>query len=374
MMDFRGWTFPTPDSMYLQSDSQSPFASNISSYFRRPTKVVKPNSRTVSPKHAGRRRTTSNLSVTRTRSLLDKQRSSTHQPQVISQQSRPLSWHPNSVPDFMFPQQSTLSDLSYLSYPQFMHGTTAVNGLVTPVSYPLPDEPQIQELITPLEELSAQEAGPHYPSTNYTYPQWVAQDYSKNQGYAMDNMFPQQMMPQTWQYLPMQNNMKVPTAPSSPVFLPIQGGVEASPLSLDIEHIIPPANEGEELVGMGLYDSPADVRSSSLLFGGGLTGNGPKRSLKLEESFEPAPESSDAEDENGEEDGEEPEEEEDQEEDFEDPTARDLPASQQQLMDPIPSMSGQSFFFESEADVNNHLYLQAQYPAYPAVYAGGSWL
>jgi hypothetical protein len=282
------------------------------------------------------------------------------------------------MPDFIFPQQNSFSDLSYLSYPQFMHGTTAVNGLITPMSYPLPDEPQIQELITPLEELSAQEAGPHHPSTNYNYTNWVAQDYSKNQGYAMDNMFPQQMMPQTWEYLPMQNNIEVTTAPSSPVFLPIQGGVEASPLRLDLAQVVPAANDGEELVGMGLYDSPADVRSSSLLFGGGLSGSGPKRSLKLEESFEPAPETSDAEDEdgeeNGEEDGEEADEEEDQDEDLEVSPATNLPISQHQFTAPVPSLSGQSFFFETEADVSNQIYMQPQYPAYPVVYAGGSWL
>jgi len=44
-------------------------------------------------------------------------------------------------------------------------------------------------------------------------------------------------------------------------------------------------DDAEELVGMGLYDSPAEVQSSSLLFNG-FSRSG-RKVLKLEESFEP---------------------------------------------------------------------------------------
>lgn len=51
------------------------------------------------------------------------------------------------------------------------------------------------------------------------------------------------------------------------------------------------AVEKDELVGMGLYDSPAQVQSASLLFSGPLPVR--RKSLKLEESFEPVPQSDD---------------------------------------------------------------------------------
>lgn len=263
------------------------------------------------------------------------------------------------------------ADVLHSTYPPFMYGTTAANGLVTPMSYPLADEPQIQELITPLEELSAQEIGPHYPSTAYEYPYWMVPDMGKQQIYAMDHMFPQQqqILPSTWQFNPHLNTSDIPTAPTSPTFLPIQGGVDASPLSLDTHH--PPGKpEGEELVGMGLYDSPADVQSSSLLFGGGLYGMGRKKSLKLEESFEPGPETSDAD--------EEAEEDEDDDNDDEEPGPPELPVYQEQPTNPASSMAGQSFFFDSEADLS-----AASYPAtmgylpnggYQMQYQGYGWV
>jgi len=51
------------------------------------------------------------------------------------------------------------------------------------------------------------------------------------------------------------------------------------------------AVEKDELVGMGLYDSPAQVQSANLLFSGPLPVR--RKSLKLEESFEPVPQSDD---------------------------------------------------------------------------------
>jgi hypothetical protein len=341
-MDFQGWTFPTPDSMYAQSNNSSPFASNVSSYFHRPTKIVKPNSRNVSPRHSARRGTTSSV-PSRTRSLLDRQRASLQRQFAAQQASRPLSWHPNTYPDPSYGNQFTVPDNSAVFYPHLMASTTAVNGLVTPMTYPMADEPQIQELITPLEELSA---GTQYDTGNQLYPYqfWTGPDFSKQQLYGMDNMFPQQqMIPPAWMANP-QFNAEVPTAPASPLFLPIQGGVETSPLNLDTQYIPAQREEGEELVGMGLYDSPADVQSS-LLFGGGLSGNDRKRSLKLEESFEPAPETSDAEEGS---DSEESEQDEEEEEDAE-PT-QTLP--QEPTTQPTNSMAGQSFFFDQEAETN----------------------
>ena len=292
---------------------------------------------------------------------------------ALQQQSRPLSWHPKSYPDFNYATQGPPADVLYNTYPQFMYGTTTANGLATPMSYAMPDEPQIQELISPLEDLSAQETGTYYGSVPYDYQYWTASGMGKEQVYAMDNMFPQQqqVIPQTWQFNPHYMTQDVPTAPSSPTFLPIQGTVDASPLSLDTQKL--PSNvEGEELVGMGLYDSPADVQASNLLFGEG-TGMGRKRSLKLEDSFEPPPESSDA----GEDDEADAEEEDYQaDEDADD--ERSLPIHQHQPSQPVASMAGQSFFFDSEADANAAAYASSmafvQNQGYQMPYPGYGWV
>ena len=252
-----------------------------------------------------------------------------------------------------------------------MYGTTAVNGLVTPMSYPMPDEPQIQELITPLEELSAQEAAVRYSSVPYQYQYWMAPDVGKDQVYAMDDMFPQQqqMIPPTWQYESQYLAADVPTAPSSPTFLPIQGGVEASPLSLDTEHV-PSNTDGEELVGMGLYDSPADVQFSNS-FSGGVDGAGRKRSLKLEESFEPPPPRNNDDAGDRESDAEE---ESDDEVDYE----TEFSVHQDQAFRPTSSMVGQSFFFDSGTDGNVVAYdpsmTYVQSGGYQTQYPGYGWI
>ncbi len=76
----------------------------------------------------------------------------------------------------------------------------------------------------------------------------------------------------------------VPTAPSSPDCPPLQN-IRLDTLSLG-NNSRKSRSDLDELVGMGLYDSPAEVQSSSLLFSG-FPGKG-RKGLKLEESFEPS--------------------------------------------------------------------------------------
>lgn len=263
-----------------------------------------------------------------------------HQP-VTQQPSRPVSWHPSAYPEFNFTQPSPPYFHSATTYePPISYSTATVNGLYTPLSQPILDEPQIQELITPLEGLTAAEMGQQYDPDAYGYPYWH-QGVDK-QFPAMDNMFPQSMLQQPWHY----PTQKLPTAPSSPSFLPIQGAIEASPLDLNTRSA-PQKPSGDELVAMGLYDSPADVQSSSLLFGG----SGRKRSLKLEESFEPPPESEKdqegSDDEDGASDGE-PDEDNQVETATADSAAPFPEFAEQVQPGPVPNLLGQSFFFENE--------------------------
>merc|ERR1712000_453164 len=82
----------------------------------------------------------------------------------------------------------------------------------------------------------------------------------------------------------------VPTAPSSPDCPPFP--------NIDLDNLSLGTTSGkakvdsEELVGMGLYDSPAEVQSSSLLFG--RFSQSGQKSLKLAESFEPVEQDEDA--------------------------------------------------------------------------------
>ena len=238
------------------------------------------------------------------------------------------------------------------------------------MSYAVADEAQIQELIAPLEELSAQENVQLYQPRQYNSQSWLDSDISKDQAYTIDNMFPHNHILQPWQWNHQTSMLDIPTAPASPDFLPIQGGLEASPLSLDFQTLPAKGEVAEDLVGMGLYDSPADVRSSSLLFGGGH-GGAQKKQLKLEESFEPAPESIEAEAE-GEGDDEE---EEDQVAVLQQASeAVQFPAYQELAPEHQSTLAGQSFFFESEQDLpstsnaNMNYWVtngyQPQYPAY----------
>lgn len=160
--------------------------------------------------------------------------------------------------------------------------TINVHGLVTPLSHPVINEPQIQELITPLDE---------YPMSASTYMgnnhfidnhSWMVHSQQKCDPYAFNDLYQVEPLQPTWQ--PSQAQVQPPTtlhtAPSSPECLPRQ----VDTLSLDTTDL-DDKNHSEELVGMGLYDSPADVQSTSFLFGG--ISSASRRGLKLEESFVP---------------------------------------------------------------------------------------
>lgn len=341
------WVCPAPNSMYSLNQSHTPFSTNVSNFFRNPAKISKPSSRSTSPRHMSRRKTTSsNVTMGRTKSVMDKQRANIQHHSVPQQRSRPLSWHPNTYADFSLPIQD---QYSYNSAPVYgssnYYSTAAVNGLYTPLAQPIMDEPQIQELITPLEGLSAHEMGQQYDSNAYLNQSWFAHDVSKQQPYAMDNMFPQNSIPQSWQWPGF--GQELPTAPSSPNFLPIQGAVEASPLDLNTCKL-PAQGDGEELVAMGLYDSPTDVQSSSLLFGGGPPR---KRSLKLEEAFEPpSDEEKEAEADDEEEEDDDAEGEEDDDQHTSAMESATYTSQTQHRPVQTSNLAGQSFFFDTQKD------------------------
>ena len=160
--------------------------------------------------------------------------------------------------------------------------------------------PQIQEPFVPLDELSTENPSMVYRNEQCRQQTWLSQGQAKTEIYYPPFSSEASMQP-SWQFTQMTTVPHVQTAPSSPDALPVQN-VRLDTVSLGASDRKLPA-EVEDLIGMGLYDSPAEVQSSSLLFGG-IQGCG-RKGLKLEESFEPTEQEEEDDNENGDEEGDE---------------------------------------------------------------------
>jgi len=281
--------------------------------------VTKPASRNSSPRNLSRRKTTASVpGPNRNRSAPDSQQHDYTRwpyPYAIDRE-RPISWHPTSLDQYPeYPYCGYQNPTSTADFSGTPFTTTEVNGLITPMSLPLPNEPQIQEIITPLEESSLQDYEQQYACLNQL-------NTKSNNPYMMFNndgpMFPSEFLPHghySWLQPPPYGDHqqsssflipRVETAPASPDLLPIQSfndtdNLNMAPLALSTSTLnlstsTSNSNSGqEELVGMGLYDSPVDVQSSTSWFRNGtgrqvsMAGGRPSlgKGLKLEESFEP---------------------------------------------------------------------------------------
>lgn len=293
----------------------------------------------------------------------------TYSTELDINQERPLSWHPTS-----YEQPIEFSHFQHVNFfPQFDFSTSPfntaeINGLITPTSAPVLNEPQIQEYITPLEDCSPLS----YPNVpfDYAYPPKHGTYYVPEQSYLAEEMAyvpdqslygSQYYMPQIYQTQPAHcSHLNIDTAPPSPALLPIQNfnnDGSTSPFLLGSPRV-----EKEELVGMGLYDRPQDVQSSTLFSGlasmAALTA-GMGKGLKLEESFEPPPteDDEDAQEEN--------EDDDDETEDIGLSTAamtNNMLPPQMCVEDQV-NYAGQTFFFDDkEAQRNMPAAAQVGYP------------
>lgn len=229
----------------------------------------------------------------RTRSVVDR-RPTFPQWQAVYDQAvtRPISWHTPydvSTPLSQYDASLQSDSLSYMSTP---FTAPELQGVFTPLSMPHADEPQITELVTPLDEYPNHLLDHNYSS--FSYPA-----FNQNIFWQPDSKPNRQIdsLATTDDYVPAYDSMytqfqatKLDTAPPSPSFLPIQSNALQDQLtsSANMEADI----TGEELIGMGLYDSPADVQSSRRT-GSVDSGFGRResagRGLKLEDAFEPPP-------------------------------------------------------------------------------------
>jgi len=214
-----------------------------------------------------------------------------------------------------------------------------VNGLITPVSHPYHVDPIVREDVT-LDASIAQDF-----ESRYAYLNEFSADRNPFWASEIEKHFNETEFPfpteQAHKTAPFQEHLHnyapaalETTAPPTPDLLPIRDFVsdaeETAFRNSDSK------SRTDELVGMGLYDSPSSLESTTLF--GGNSINIPYRSnsgkgLKLEETFQPSQSDEDEEDDDAE--GEQSDT-----EDIEGPV----------IDDTVPSLSNHSFFFEHDND------------------------
>ena len=142
----------------------------------------------------------------------------------------------------------------------------------------------MNDFFIPLDDMSTLDHRAAFENQQYQQHSWLDHAQEKVEPYPFAVHGQPVLLQSSW--LPNQAGTipNVPTAPSSPICPPLPN-IALDTLSLG-NKTSPSRADAGDLVGMGLYDSPAEVQSSSLLFGG-FSGSG-RKSLKLEESFEPS--------------------------------------------------------------------------------------
>ncbi|EKD19855.1 hypothetical protein MBM_01807 [Drepanopeziza brunnea f. sp. 'multigermtubi' MB_m1] len=344
--------------MLLDDVSKQMASSNLARYPRssngqRPgasMRVVKPSSASNSPRGSiGRRRTVMSDGAHRRRLAMIEQQNAMASGSLISndgqrlpeQRSRPVSWHPASR---ISPQQRyqpayqiPISDCSHFQY--FDHA--AHSGNASPDS--------------PFSPLSRPFNG--YEQPQYTYHDHTPSLHSSNSGYSVSQIQQEQQQQQPphhhhhqqqQQYQEQFHRNLVPlsaedtdpimyshcdwnnfashafensstTPPTPEDFLPTQHPESTFPATESIPYhslsLSEPDSDGEELIGMGLYDAPEVIKTplpNDLNCYRGLMMNGctetcarivapTGKGLKLEESYVPPPSD---EEEDGDQDGE----------------------------------------------------------------------
>jgi len=308
-------------------------------------RIVKPNSASNSPRGSmglGRRRTVMNDGAYRRRlammdqSLLAAGGFIPHDGLQIPQQqqpqprtSRPVSWHPTS---HLVPQQSYQSyatpetTLQYQLYdlprtPSVYSGYASPDSTFSPLSLPYVGHEQSQYY--------------SIPQNYFSTAQFVSQQQQQQQllSHEVDHSISQATMNEdasmyshfVWNHFAengFENSSTTPPTPDN--FLPIQHPEPAFPSEDSIPYYPLEDNEsddGEELIGMGLYDAPEIAKSPSAdpqlenyraLMMSSLLGSGyipPRRveptgkGLKLEETWTP-PSDDEDQDDDDEQDGE----------------------------------------------------------------------
>ncbi|PTB41958.1 uncharacterized protein TrAFT101_008939 [Trichoderma asperellum] len=282
-------------------------------------RVVKPSSTSTSPR--------SSAAKSRRRTIINDSHAARRQQQVLEyisstqdtrafvprRQSRPVSWHPSS--HLQTPQVEYIPQQTFYEYPTMQHGYhTAFQPSPPMASYsnstspssnfsPLPLSYQANEAMTTSsadEWQAANQSAPYYPT--------LADNQYLNG--AINERSPTDAL--NWNsYIYQGFSETSPPTPDS--FLPSAQQPQADVPEASIQTLDESEEEGEILIGMGLYDTPGkyeedphlnNYRSTvSSLLGSSFKHQEPTgKGLKLEETWEPP--KSDDEDEDGEEEEE----------------------------------------------------------------------
>ena len=279
-------------------------------------KVTKPGSAGNSPQNVQRRRTSASHKLAKYLSDLYPYSSygGQHlapQPQPVQQASspnaaRPLSWHPSTM-THLSPDEALRQHRLSLSFAGYQ--TVQVNGVPTPMTQPAmtPDLPNDAWL-----GLEATHSSSQTDSRRYIYPTTAGLNPAANQGLPSQYVtylstgvpatsagpyFSPANSSDMWPGLPAAGPPSSFTAPPTPDMRPIQHATEpmaigdvafAAAFAADEDE---KADNGPELVGMGLYDAPVRPdfgvlanRHGSFL---GMATEARGKGLKLEETWEP---------------------------------------------------------------------------------------
>ncbi|KAH7342795.1 hypothetical protein BKA65DRAFT_552412 [Rhexocercosporidium sp. MPI-PUGE-AT-0058] len=338
----------TTVEMLLDDVSKQMATSNLTRYSRGSNgqkaggsmRIVKPNSASNSPRGSvglGRRRTVMSDGAYRRRlAMLEQQNAmasggfvSNDGLQVPSRSARPVSWHPAS---HLTPQQQYQSTYQAPHYDanQFQmfdlptshavySGYGSPSSTFSPLSMPFNGYEQPQYLY--------QEQVPVHSNSSYPIHQQEHQQFQEQSSHnfvpqSSENTDPTMYSHFDWNNFATNGFENSSTAPPTPEnFLPIQHPEPSFPAedSIPYHPLSEPDSDGEELIGMGLYDAPEVTKTPSsnpeldsyraMMMTGFLgTGYGKVEStgkgLKLEETWNPPPSDDEDDEDDDEQDGE----------------------------------------------------------------------
>jgi hypothetical protein len=249
------------------------------------------------------------------------------QPHTPAPTTRPVSWHPTShlapqpvyqaaypAPTREINHQFQMYDLP--STPAVYSGYTSPASTFSPLSIPYSGYEQVEQNASYLNDPASFQTNTNYNINQTPYLQQPIQSFVQQSTSNMDSSMYSHF---DWNNFVVNGFENSTTAPPTPEnFLPIQHPEPTFPAEESIPyHPLSDSDDGEELIGMGLYDTPEPAKAPpsdpqldnyrtlmmSHLLGAGRRIEPTGKGLKLEETWNP-PLSDDEEEDDDEQDGE----------------------------------------------------------------------